>query len=762
MYESFATVWERVADAVPDAPAVVQGGRRVSYREVEDRAARLAAALADLGVGRDTHVALFLHNCPEYMECLFALSKLRAVPANVNFRYLGTELAFLVDNADAEVLVYHRSLRDRVDGARDHMPGVRHVVEIDDDHGDSRYEQLLRDHEPAPRIDRSGDDTLLWYTGGTTGLPKGVLWHQGTLLGYGLIAAYALQDETPGQSLEQLIDDVVRWRARGTPLVSLLTTPLVHATAVHQANTAFAVGGTIVLLERGHIEGDAVCATIERERPSVLEIVGDVLMRRIARALDAADARGEPYDLSSLKRIHNSGAMVSAPMKDALLSRGTMHVYDSLGSSEAVGFGVALTTGPGQSETARFRLGPNARLLTADDRDVAPGSGEAGVLAVHTSCAVAYYKDPERSAITFREIDGTPLRHARRLRDRRPRRHPHPARAGLELHQLGRREGVARGGRGGPEGAPRRHRRGRDGRPRRRVGRDRRRGRRAPPATIRPTPTTLGELDRRAPRGLQAPAPLRVHRRGRAQHRRQARLRVGAPGSEPDLCRAGVTMQVLAYERGGPGRVLLHEEVRARHGQQLHPGARGLGLEHPRRQVGAVGAHDGDARGQRREVFERGRRTVGPGAALEEPRLDVGWARELDLTVGPVAEAPPHVTVERGRFQDVQRRTAAVRLAHASPGPATPPGDAGRPRPWGSPPCPAARPVGAMAIGSHSSRRRTRPGRSRSTRIPVPPPSDSPSTSTSSSPRASSTATTSPAAATNPQSSTVVGASLVP
>ena len=408
MYESFASVWELVADAIPDAPAVVQGDRRVSYREVEDRAARLATVLAELGVARDAHVALYLHNCPEYMECLFALSKLRAVPANVNFRYLGSELAFLVDNADAEVLVYHRSLRERVDEARDQMPRLRHVVEIDDDHDDSAYEQLLRDHEPAPRVVRSGDDSLLWYTGGTTGLPKGVLWHQGTLMGYGLIAAYALQDEPPTESVTQLIDDVQRWRTRGTPLISLLTTPLVHATAVHQANTAFVVGGTIVLLERGRIEGDIVCATIERERPSVLEIVGDVLMRRVARALDAADERGEPYDLSSLKRIHNSGAMVSAPLKDALLSRGTMHVYDSLGSSEAVGFGVALTTGPGQSETARFELGPNARILADDDCDVVPGSGEAGVLAVHTSCAVAYYKDPERSAITFREIDGVP------------------------------------------------------------------------------------------------------------------------------------------------------------------------------------------------------------------------------------------------------------------------------------------------------------------------------------------------------------------
>jgi fatty-acyl-CoA synthase len=408
VYESFATVWERVADAIPDAPAVVQGDRRITYGDVEERAARLAGALAAYGVDHDSKVALFLFNCPEYMELLFALAKLRAVPANVNFRYLGDELVQLVDNADAEVLVYHRSLRDRVDGARHRMPGVRHTVEIDDDGGDSEYEELIRTHEPGPRIERSGDDFLLWYTGGTTGLPKGVLWHQGTLLGYGLIAAYALQDETPVDSLDQLVDDVCRWRSRGTPLVALLTTPLVHATAVHQANTAFSVGGTIVLLERGRTDGDTICATIARERPSVLQVVGDVLMRRIARALDEADARGEPYDLSSLRRIHNSGAMVSAPLKDAVLSRGTMHVYDSLGSSEAVGFGVGLTTAPGEGETARFRLGPNARLLVAPDSDeqVEPGSGHVGVLAVHTSCATGYYKDPARTAATFRMIDG--------------------------------------------------------------------------------------------------------------------------------------------------------------------------------------------------------------------------------------------------------------------------------------------------------------------------------------------------------------------
>jgi fatty-acyl-CoA synthase len=125
-------------------------------------------------------------------------------------------------------------------------------------------------------------------------------------------------------------------------------------------------------------------------------------------ALEAAEARGEPYDLSSLQRIHNSGAMFSAVLKDALLARGTMHIYDSLGASEGVGFGFALTTAPHQSTTARFRLGPNARLLAAADRDedVAVGSRQPGVLAVHTSCAIGYHDDPDATAATFRVIGG--------------------------------------------------------------------------------------------------------------------------------------------------------------------------------------------------------------------------------------------------------------------------------------------------------------------------------------------------------------------
>jgi 3-oxocholest-4-en-26-oate---CoA ligase len=197
-----------------------------------------------------------------------------------------------------------------------------------------------------------------------------------------------------------------RRHAAGETPVVLLPTPLVHATAVHQANTWLSQGGTVVLLPRGPIDGDVVCETIQRERVTSLTIVGDVILRRVVRALEAAEARGEPYDLSSLERVHNSGAMVSASLKDALLSRGTMSFYDSLGSSEGVGFGLALTTAPGGHATARFTLGPRARVLTEDGRDVVAGSGEAGVLAVTASTGIGYYNDPARSAATFRTIDG--------------------------------------------------------------------------------------------------------------------------------------------------------------------------------------------------------------------------------------------------------------------------------------------------------------------------------------------------------------------
>jgi fatty-acyl-CoA synthase len=290
------------------------------------------------------------------------------------------------------------------------------LIELDGDgdNGSSRlagafaYAEVIAANRPLAPVARSGDDLLLWYTGGTTGLPKGVLWHQGTLLEYGAAYAAGVIDRPVPQSITDVVECARELRARDGAPVALLTTPLVHATAVHQSNTWMSVGGTVVILPPGRVDGHEICATIERERVTLLSLVGDVVLRRILRALEDAEAHGKPYDLSSLRRVHNSGAMVNSALKDALLQRGTMGFYDSLGSSEAVGFGLALTSAPGENTTARFTLGPRARVLTEDGRDVVPGSGEPGVLAVAHSAAIGYYKDPERSAVTFRDIDGAP------------------------------------------------------------------------------------------------------------------------------------------------------------------------------------------------------------------------------------------------------------------------------------------------------------------------------------------------------------------
>ncbi len=432
MYESYASWWEAVADAVPDAVALVQGERRTTYRELDDRAARLAAALTALGAGPGSRVALHLYNCPEYLEACAAAFKARAVPVNVNFRYRAGELAYLLDNADAEIVVTHRSLAPMLAEALPQLAGVRAVIVVDDGAapgarvepavepavelgvelgGSYRYDDLVAGHAPAPRLERSGDDLLFWYTGGTTGLPKGVMWHQGTLLSYAVTRGYVTQGIDPPSTLEEAGAAAAALQARGTAQVQLPTTPLVHATAMINAFQGFSQGGRVVLMESRRLDPHELWRAVERERVTNITIVGDPIARRMVDALDEADARGRPYDLSSVRRILSSGAVWSAPVKVALRARGDMVLYDTLGASEGIGLAVAESDpragGPADDfTTARFRLGPYAALVTDDGRVLAPGSREPGLLAASRYIGVGYHKDPERSARVFREIDG--------------------------------------------------------------------------------------------------------------------------------------------------------------------------------------------------------------------------------------------------------------------------------------------------------------------------------------------------------------------
>jgi len=407
----FASAWERVADAVPDVEAVVMGDQRWTWARFDDGAARLAAAFEAAGVEPGAQVSLYLHNSPEYLVAQQAAFKHGCGPVNVNYRYLDDELVYLVDNSDSEVLVFDASLGERVARVAPKLDRVKLFVRVDDDGSGAGpdqavgFEDLLASHEPRPRRERSGRDLYMLYTGGTTGMPKGVMFDNGVWCA-GLFLAVA----TPlGIAPPKDLDDVGRFvhdaRARG-PMVSVPCCPLMHGTGMWVgAMPALNTGGTVVLLEGRHFDADELLRVVERERVTRLAIVGDAFARPIVRALEAAEERGDLPDLPSLVQISSSGAMWSAEIKDGLTRYTDAVLADGLGSTEGGGYGSVTADKGTAGTTARFTPSPDTLVLGADDRPVAPGTEEPGLLATRTA-AKGYYKDPEKSAATFREIDG--------------------------------------------------------------------------------------------------------------------------------------------------------------------------------------------------------------------------------------------------------------------------------------------------------------------------------------------------------------------
>jgi len=407
---NLASVFESVSDALGDRDALVQGATRRSWGSFDERAARFAAALGALGVEPDSKVALYLYNSNEFMECMYGTLKARAVHVNVNYRYLADELEYLLDNSDTEVLVFHGSLAEQVAAVRDRLPRLRAVIQVDDGtpllDGALPYEAVLAAHDPMPRIERSGDDQWFLYTGGTTGMPKGVMWRIADLYGVLAETTYPPFGEAVPERAEDAGTVAARIVAAGRAPVHLPASPLMHGTGVMTSTQSLFLGGSVVTLEGRRFDADELWRTVEREGVTQLAIVGDAFAKPMVRALEEAEAQGRPYDLSSLGLMVSSGVIWSAPVKAALQERRAMLLLDSLGSSEGVGFAASLS-GPGQEvETARFQVGAHTKVLTEDGREVTPGSGEQGMLALGGYLPSGYYKDPDKSAGTFRVFDG--------------------------------------------------------------------------------------------------------------------------------------------------------------------------------------------------------------------------------------------------------------------------------------------------------------------------------------------------------------------
>ena len=411
--ENWATLWEALADAQPSHVAVVVGEQTSTWREFDDRSARLATALGQRGVGLGTRVAQLMFNCPEYLDSTYAAFKLRATPVNVNYRYKAPEIAYICNDAGAEVLVFHGSLGERVAEAVPLMPTVRVLLQVDDGtpliEGAEWYHDLVEASQPAERIERSGDDMLLLYTGGTTGNPKGVVWPHVDLFGALAFTGYT----AAGIEIPTTVDEVGRiaasLQAEGKSPVMLCAPPLMHGTALFLAIGAFVMGGTIVLLGTRSFDADEVWSLVVARRVTQISLVGDAFARPLNAALDAAEEAGVVHDLSPLARIVSTGATLSAEQKVEFQRRAPNAVIlDLVGASEGGPFAVAMTMpGTDPAETAVFAAPPNVVTIDpATGRPLPWGSSTPGMLAASGPMPAGYWQDDAKTAETFPVIDG--------------------------------------------------------------------------------------------------------------------------------------------------------------------------------------------------------------------------------------------------------------------------------------------------------------------------------------------------------------------
>jgi acyl-CoA synthetase (AMP-forming)/AMP-acid ligase II len=400
---NFADLYEAIVDEVGGREALVCGDHRLTYAALDKRANRLAHHLQSVGVGHRDHVGVQITNGPEYVETVLACLKLRAVPINVNYRYVEEELAYLYNDADLVAVVTDVVYLDRVTAVLARSPKIRHLVIVGG--GDDAmasvdaidYERALaaQSEDRSGFPERSGKDLYIIYTGGTTGMPKGVMWQHEDLFFAGM--AGGNPGGEPAKAPEQAVE-----RARdGGNLIMFPVAPLMHGAAQLGTFISFWGGNRVVLLPK--FDGAEVLRTIEREKVNTINIVGDAMARPIAEA-----RRGEcaELDLSSLFVISSTGALLSHAVREQLheLFPNCLMVI-SYGSSET-GFNGSVA--PEQQAKGLYVTANDDRTAVLDEnrRPVQPGSGVVGLVAQKRHVPLGYYNDPDKTAATFIEVDG--------------------------------------------------------------------------------------------------------------------------------------------------------------------------------------------------------------------------------------------------------------------------------------------------------------------------------------------------------------------
>ena len=407
MQFNIADLFESIVDARQDRPALVCEQRRLSYLELDERANRLANYWSSLGFGPGDHIGLQLLNGSEYIEGMLAAYKIRAVPININYNYVEGELAYIYDNADLAGLVVHRQFLSRaavVAADQDKLTSILYVEdgsEGDIPEGCADYEQTLAASSPARDFaERSADDLYIVYTGGTTGMPKGVMWRHVDIFFSAMGGGDPDGSLGPIKAPEELVQ-----RLSDMEMASLPTPPFMHAAAQWLAmNTLFA-GGKLVIAASGVFDASKILQAVSDEKVLLIVIVGDAMAIPLC---DELEANPDAYDTSSLFAIASGGALFSPATKNRVIELlpGRM-IVDGLGSSETGAMGNKLSAESGDSDQPRFMVGDDMTVLGDDDKPVVAGSGVIGRLAKKGHVPLGYYKAPEKSAETFVELDGS-------------------------------------------------------------------------------------------------------------------------------------------------------------------------------------------------------------------------------------------------------------------------------------------------------------------------------------------------------------------
>ena len=411
-----------VAAAIPDRDFIIQGERRLSYQQVIERSDRLAAYLHSRGLGCHTErsaisgheagqdlLGIYAYNGPEFVEALLGAFAARVAPFNVNFRYVKKELQYLLADSGATALVYHAAFAPRVAEILPDLPNLRVLIQIADDSGNDLlagavdYETVIAS-TPAgpPPVEHSPDDLYVLYTGGTTGMPKGVLWRQHDIF----VTSFGGRSLVTGERMESL-EAVVAAAATGPGAKLMVLPPLMHGAAQWSAMTAMTTGQTVVFPSVvKHLDADDIVRTIAREGVSVVTVVGDAITRPLVASLRKAKDEGEP-DISSLAVIVNGGALLTPSVKQSVIDT-VPHalVIDGVGSSEA-GAQMHHMSASGAVSTGTFTAGPDTFVAAEDLSTIlSPGHDGMGWLAQRGHVPLGYKGDAAKTAATFPLIDG--------------------------------------------------------------------------------------------------------------------------------------------------------------------------------------------------------------------------------------------------------------------------------------------------------------------------------------------------------------------